>query len=359
MENTQPATNDLKNAGSDNTGSARSDVENGRAAKSDVENTGSVRSYVEDTRPVSKNTNPSRALLVLRPRQWTKNLIAYAPILFGGKLLDPDAVINTSICVVCLCLVSGFIYVANDIKDREADAKHPAKRRRPIASGQVSVRVAATIAVVALILGLIGGFVIRPTLCVVLLLYVVLQVVYNYSLKHQPILDIFSIAAGFILRALAGGAASHVVLSGWFILCASLGALFLAIEKRRQELKVLGVEANEHRKSLDKYSMDLIDRMEAVIVPSLVTSYAIYSFFSPSGQWMMLTLPFVLYGILRYQVLSTTKTLTGTPEEVLLKDRPIQLSILLWVLTSIGVVYNWIPSGLESLVKSIDSLFDR
>ncbi len=311
---------------------------------------------MEKTEAVQASSNPLKCLLVLRPRQWTKNLIAYAPILFGGRLGDHDALLRTTLCVVCLCLVSGAVYVANDIKDREADAKHPAKRLRPIASGQVSVRLATTIAVVALLTGIVGGFLIRPTLGVVLLLYVLLQVVYNYSLKHQPILDIFSIASGFILRALAGGAAAHVILSGWFILCASLGALFLGIEKRRQELKVLGSEANSHRKSLDKYSMELIDRMEAVIVPSLVTSYAIYSFFSPSGQWMMLTLPCVLYGILRYQVLSTTKTLTGTPEEVLLKDRPIQLSILLWVLISVGVVYNWIPSGFEALVKAIDSL---
>lgn len=303
-----------------------------------------------------KSLNPLYPLAVLRPRQWTKNFIAFAPLLFSHRFSDMEAFTAVSACTACLCLVSGSVYVANDIKDREADAKHPAKRLRPIASGRVSVGTARIIGITALIIGLVGGFLVRPTVGLTLLLYLLLQVAYNGWLKKQPILDVFSIAAGFVLRAVAGGAAGHVALSSWFLLCTTLGALFLAVEKRRQELKVLGQKAGQHRAVFDKYSLELISRMEAVVVPSLITSYAIYSFNSPSSQWMMLTVPFVMYGIFRYQLLSTTRNVTGAPEDVLLKDRPIQISILLWILTSVGVIYGWIPYTVQLIVDQVDSL---
>lgn len=309
------------------------------------------------TAPVKAGSrNPFILLRVLRPRQWTKNFIAFAPVLFGGRLGDPHALLAASACVACLCLVSGSIYVLNDIKDKEADAKHPTKKLRPIASGKVTPGTATVVAICAMTIGLLVGFFVRPSLGLVLVAYILLQVLYNYKLKSQAILDVFSIASGFVLRAVAGGVAAHVTLSGWFLLCTSLGALFLGIEKRRQELKILGRDADAHRKSFEKYSMDLIDRMEAVVVPSLVTCYAIYTYFSPYGSWMMLTVPFVLYGILRYQLLSTTKSVTGSPEEVLLRDRPIQISIVLWVLTSIGVIYNYIPLAMKAIVQFTDSL---
>ncbi|MCA9816127.1 MAG: decaprenyl-phosphate phosphoribosyltransferase [Cyanobacteriota/Melainabacteria group bacterium] len=303
-----------------------------------------------------KSMNPLYPLAVLRPRQWTKNFIAFAPLLFSHRFSDMEAFTAVSACTACLCLVSGSVYVANDIKDREADAKHPAKRLRPIASGRVSVGTAKIIGISALIIGLVGGFLVRPTVGLTLLLYLLLQVAYNGWLKKQPILDVFSIATGFVLRAVAGGAAGHVALSAWFLLCTTLGALFLAVEKRRQELKVLGQKAGQHRAVFDKYSLELISRMEAVVVPSLITSYAIYSFNSPSSQWMMITVPFVMYGIFRYQLLSTTRNVTGAPEDVLLKDRPIQISILLWILTSVGVIYGWIPYTVQLIIDQVDSL---
>ena len=303
-----------------------------------------------------KSLNPLYPLAVLRPRQWTKNFIAFALLLFSHRFSDMEAFTAVSACTACFCLVSGSVYVANDIKDREADAKHPAKRLRPIASGRVSVGTARMIGITALIIGLVGGFLVRPTVGLTLLLYLLLQVAYNGWLKKQPILDVFSIAAGFVLRAVAGGAAGHVALSAWFLLCTTLGALFLAVEKRRQELKVLGQKAGQHRAVFDKYSFELISRMEAVVVPSLITSYAIYSFNSPSSQWMMITVPFVMYGKFRYQLLSTTRNVTGAPEDVLLKDRPIQISILLWILTSVGVIYGWIPYTVQLIVDQVDSL---
>jgi 4-hydroxybenzoate polyprenyltransferase len=312
-------------------------------------------SPMQETQEAKKQISPSVWIKILRPRQWTKNLIAFAPLLFAGRLGDVDAVLATGVCTLCLCLVSGSMYVVNDIKDREKDASHPDKRLRPIASGLVSTKSALVVAAIALAVGLTAGFLVRPVVGFGLLLYVVLQLAYNYALKSHAILDVFSIATGFVLRAAAGGAAAHVALSGWFLICTSLGALFLAIEKRRQELLVLGDEANAHRKAFEKYSLPLIDRMESVVVPSLVTAYCIYCFFSPSGQWMLLTAPFVLFGVLRYQLLSTKHSATGAPEEVLLKDGSIQLCILCWILISIGVVHEWIPEAITGLVSTVDS----
>lgn len=311
---------------------------------------------MQETQEVTKQPSPLLLFKILRPRQWTKNFIAFAPLLFAGRLNETDAVIPTAVCTVCLCLISGAMYIVNDINDRESDARHPVKKLRPIAAGLVSPKAASIVAALALVIGLTAGFLVRPVVGLGLLLYVILQLVYNYRLKSLAILDVFSIAAGFVLRAACGGAAAHVTLSGWFLICTSLGALFLAIEKRRQELLALGDDAKSHRKSFDKYSLHLIDRMEAVVVPSLVTSYCIYCFFSPSGQWMLLTAPFVLFGVLRYQLLSTSQSTTGAPEEVLLRDQSIQICIFLWVAISIGVVHGQIPQVATAIVNGVDAL---
>lgn len=270
-------------------------------------------------------------------------------------MLDGDALLHVSMCVVSLCLISGSVYVFNDIVDVEADRKHPTKSKRPIAANLVSVKAASIVASLALVASFVIAYITRPALSLVLLAYLLLQIAYIFKLKHRIILDVFCIATGFVLRALAGGAAAHVPLSAWFLLCTSLGALFLALEKRRQEIRSLGEQASSHRKVLGKYSVELLDRMEAAIVPSLITAYAFYSFQSQYGQWMMVTLPMVLYGILRYQVLSVRDNNTGSPEEVLLKDRPIQYTIFLWLLACISVVYGWLPKVAAALVHTIDS----
>lgn len=300
--------------------------------------------------------SPWALISILRPRQWTKNLIAFAPLLFSGRIIEFDKFAETAFCVVCLCLVSSAMYIFNDLKDRESDARHPVKKFRPIAAGRIEPKFAIAVAAVSFLLSVVGGFIIRPVVGLGMLLYVILQLVYNYEFKKHAILDVFSIAAGFVLRAAAGGAAAHIALSGWFLICTSLGALFLGFEKRRQELLTLGGDANAHRKSFDKYSLPLIDRMEAAIVPSLVTSYCIYCFFSPSGQWMLLTVPFVLFGVLRYQLLSTIASSTEAPEEVLLKDRTIQLCVLFWSAISAGVVYGFIPDAITIIVNQVDSI---
>lgn len=294
-------------------------------------------------------------LKLLRPKQWTKNLIAYAPLLFAIKIHEGNLFLIATLCVVALCLVSGGVYILNDVLDVEADRLHPKKKLRPIASGQVKIPTAIAIGVVAVALGLAISFLIRPTLCLVVLVFLGLNLLYTTVLKHYAIVDVFSIAANFVLRAVAGAIAVYVPVSGWFLLCTTLGALFLALEKRRQELDLLGDDSLAHRKSLGIYSPDLLDRMEALVVASLLTSYAFYSFLSVHGHWMMLTVPFVIYGIMRYQLLSVEHKLTGAPEEVLLKDRPIQITVIAWVVTCALVVYG-APKVLKPISQALDSL---
>ncbi|MBI4532968.1 MAG: decaprenyl-phosphate phosphoribosyltransferase [Candidatus Melainabacteria bacterium] len=312
-------------------------------------------SYIQTQEKPSAKQKWALLLQALRPRQWTKNLIAYAPLLFATKMHEGLLFLDATWCVLSFCLISGALYIFNDVLDAEADRAHPKKRLRPIASGKLDKNTASVFALVVVFIGLAISFLVRPTLTVVCLVYLALGLTYATVLKHHPILDVLAIAAGFVLRAFAGALAVRVPMSGWFLLCTSLAALFLALEKRRQELNLLGDNSTIHRKSLEGYSIELLDRMESIIVPSLLTSYAFYSFLSIHGQWMMLTVPFVLYGVMRYQMLSVEHQITGTPEEVLLKDRPIQLTLILWLLTAACVVYG-VPNVLRPISHAVDSL---
>src|SRR3990167_3411856 len=188
-------------------------------------------------------------LQALRPRQWTKNLIAYAPLLFATKFHETTLFLAATWCVLSFCLISGALYVLNDVLDAEADKAHPKKRLRPIASGKLDKNTAAIFAVLVVLIGLVISFLVRPTLTVVCLVYLALGLTYATVLKHHTILDVLAIAAGFVLRAFAGAIAVRVPMSGWFLLCTSLGAVFLALEKRRQELNLLGDNSSSHRKS--------------------------------------------------------------------------------------------------------------
>lgn len=291
----------------------------------------------------------------LRPKQWAKNLIIFFPLLFSGKFSSTPLISDALVCFVSFCLISSGMYVLNDVIDVEADRTHPTKRFRPIANGAVSVRLALVVGVVCMVAGLVGAYWLRPSLTLVCLSYVLLNVLYTTILKHFAILDVLCIATGFVIRAVAGAVAVRVIPSEWFLLCTSLGALFLALEKRRQELSLLNEKSSIHRKSLDGYSAALMGRLEALVVPTLLTSYAFYSFLSEHGPWMMLTVPMVLYGVMRYQMLSERGNVTGTPEDVLWKDRPIQITLMMWVVVCALVIYGHPDAWLTSAVERIDS----
>lgn len=282
----------------------------------------------------------------LRPQQWTKNLIVFAAPLFGFAIKF-DALVGSLLAFGLFCALSSGFYVVNDILDVAADRRHPLKCRRPIASGRIPLGMAWGLAIVLLGCSVTTGWFFSPGLGAALTAYATLQVAYNFKLKHTVILDVIAIATGFVLRAAGGAAATHILLSPWFLLCTAMLALFLAVEKRKAELR-LHLSEGTTRTVLRHYSFSLLGRMEYTVTAGTVVTYALWSsgpkIQGASTPWMMLTLPFVLYGVFRYQLLSDPRQgeereqaqsakLTERPEDVLLKDGPMLCTVLGWSLT--------------------------
>jgi 4-hydroxybenzoate polyprenyltransferase len=291
-----------------------------------------------------------RALVVsMRPRQWTKNLIVYMALIFsvGGSwhLRELDTWLpllgKSSLAFALFCLVSSADYLVNDVRDSESDRLHPIKRRRPIAAGSLSAKAALGWASVLSLVGLGGMFALDLRAGGVVAGYIALMLAYSFYLKHTVLLDIMTIAAGFVLRAMGGALVIEVPISPWLYVVTALGALFLAINKRRAELLLLADQANQHRTTLEEYTPDLLNQLAATVTASTLIAYGLYTFTAddlPENHSMMLTIPFVLYGIFRYLFLVHTKNQGGSPEEVLLKDWPLLLDILLWVAASLAIL---------------------
>lgn len=282
-------------------------------------------------------------LTSMRPRQWPKNAFVFVPLVFDRKLLDPTSVVRTLIAFVLLCAMSSAVYLMNDLADMASDRLHPVKRHRPLASGRLNPLVARVAFVVLASSSLVAGYLLSPMLAVVLLAYLMLQLAYTFRLKHVVILDILAVAAGFVLRIGAGVAVISVVrFSPWLYVFGGFLALFLVVGKRRHELVLLGQGAGEHRAILSEYNLDLIDRMQGIVVTSGLIAYSTYTFLAeglPENHTMMLTIPFVLYGFFRYQYLVYVRGEGGEPEEILLHDRPLQIALALWALTVVAVLY--------------------
>ncbi len=277
-----------------------------------------------------------------RPRQWTKNIFVFAAVLFSGRFTEAGPLLETAIAFVSLSLFSSAVYIVNDVRDAELDRAHPVKRTRPIASGELDEATAwvgaLAFAFVALVLGWLAG----PMFLLALGIYLLLQLLYASWLKDVVILDIMAIAAGFTIRAVAGAWAIEVPISPWLLIVTALLALFLGAAKRRHELLLLGEGSGGHRPVLAHYTPALLDQILSTLSAATITAYALYTFFSDtvSDDRLMLTVPFVLYGVLRYQYLVHSKNQGGAPEEILLKDRPIQLTVLLWFAASALVMYS-------------------
>ena len=277
-----------------------------------------------------------------RPKQWTKNLIVFGPLVFAHDLFSPALVTRAVQAFIAFCLVSSAAYVVNDLLDVENDRQHPTKCFRPIASGQLGLAQAVSLAVSLAAAGLALAFAVDVGAGLAAAAYSLLMLAYSTALKHLAIIDVFAIAAGFILRAVAGALAIHVVISPWLYVCTLLLALFLGFSKRYNELLVLQDSASSHRRSLEDYSPELLRQIIGTITATMVMAYSLYTFSAssvPSDHSMMLTIPFVLYGIFRYQYLVHHKQLGGAPELVLLRDVPLALDIVLWGLTSVAVLY--------------------
>jgi 4-hydroxybenzoate polyprenyltransferase len=284
-----------------------------------------------------------KAILVsMRPRQWTKNLIIFAAIIFSQNLNRPDFLIKVILAFILFSFLSGSVYIFNDLKDLEKDKMHKEKRKRPLPSGQLNPQVALIVSLFIALFSLGISFLIEPLFGLVALSYFFLQIGYTFYLKEQVILDVMTIATGFVLRAIAGAVVISVRISSWLLLCAALLALFLGLAKRRHELILLEDNAPNHRPILEEYSTALLDEMISMVTSATIVTYALYTFFSETAvksHYLMATIPFVLYGLFRYLYLMHQKNLGGSPEEILLKDAPLVINIILWLITVCIVLY--------------------
>ena len=305
-----------------------------------------VAARTAEPRPeTGRRSTLSLLAISLRPEQWTKNLLLFAGVLFGGRLLDLNAVLMATAAFGIFCGLSGAVYVFNDVSDRDADRQHPLKVARPIASGDLPARIALLAAAVLTAVAMSGALVIRPALAGVAAGYVLLLLLYSVALKHVVIIDVLTIAGGFVLRAIAGAVAVSVPIGSWLLACTTLLALFLALSKRRHELILLGEGAVDHRRILDEYSPYLLDQMIAVVTASTLIAYTVYATSADTAlrlgtSRLGLTIPFVLYGIFRYLYLVHQKRGGGSPAAMLLTDRPLLICVGLWVATVAVLMYS-------------------
>lgn len=276
-----------------------------------------------------------------RPKQWTKNLIVFTAPIFSGSLMDSHNLAVTLLAFFSLCFLSGTVYIINDLADREKDAHHPRKKNRPIASGKLSPVEAALGGAAMFSLAAITGFLAGTGFVFFAAIYFLLQLGYTFYLKQFVILDVFAIAAGFLVRAVAGAAAVEVSLSPWLLICATLLALFLGFGKRRHELLLLENDASNHRQVLEEYSRELLDALLIIVSAATIVCYALYTFFSGTGSspLMLASIPFVMYGLFRYLYLVYSKNLGGNPEEILISDIPTIVTVLLWVAVVAAAIY--------------------
>ncbi len=273
---------------------------------------------------------PAAYVRLVRPKQWTKNGFVLAGVLFSGEALQASSVVAALLAFVAFCALSGAVYAANDVLDVEEDRKHPTKRSRPVASGEIPVRVAVLYAALLAAGGLTLAFLVDLGVGLAGLAYLVLQAVYTPVLKHIAILDVMSISAGFVIRAFAGAAAVGVTISPWLVVCTGLLTLYLGFSKRRYELYDLGEGASMYRKNLKDYSVEMLDEMMNIMVAATIIAYAMYTFFAYDHPYMMISIPFVIYGVFRYMLL-VHRDGGGDPDTLLLRDRPLQITLLLWI----------------------------
>lgn len=274
----------------------------------------------------------------MRPAQWTKNGFVFAGLIFSRSFLEFTPVIKTILAFIIFSIVSGSVYIINDVIDREKDKLHPVKSRRPIASGKVKPYEAVLFSIVLAVIALILSLQLERLFLVIIASYLSISILYSIKLKNVIILDVLVIASGFVLRTIGGALAIRVFISPWLIVCTTLLALFLALNKRKNELLTMSADAVNHRKTLEEYTSELIGQMLSVITSATVMSYLLYTFNSGKSQYIMLTVPFVLYGIFRYQYLVSVKDMGGNPEIMLLKDKPLLLNLILWVISCIIIV---------------------
>ncbi len=287
--------------------------------------------------------DPRAILRAMRPLQWTKNAVVFAALVFDRKLFEAGPLLHSLLAALAFCCVSSAVYLVNDLKDAEADRLHPKKRFRPIAAGTVTPTQAAVTAALLFALALAGGLLDGLRFVGVIAAYGLLMAAYTAGLKTVVILDVFAIAAGFVLRAAGGAVAIDVPISPWLYVCTMLLALFVGFGKRRSELSSLAGAAAGHRANLEAYSLPLLDQLIGIVAASTVMAYSLYTFDATTGarggRAMMLTIPFVVYALFRYLYLIHRRDEGGAPEALLFADRPLLGCIAAWGLTCVAILY--------------------
>ncbi len=304
------------------------------------------RADLPERQPPGNQFLPVVLLKAMRPKQWTKNVLLFGALLFALKFTHWESVWRALAGFGLFCLFSSSVYIINDLRDREKDRLNPRTAKRPIASGALKPSVAIATVAVILPVTFVLSYLLSPGFAAVGAIYMAKDFGYSFGLKHLVIIDVMLIAAGFTLRAVAGALAINVDISPWLYVVTTLGALFLGLNKRKHEVLLLGADASSHRKVLDEYSPALIEEMLAVITASTLMSYIFYTFTADNlpielqkNHLMMLTIPFVLYGIFRYLYLVYQKDEGSSPEEVLLKDKPLLICVVLWAVTAATLLY--------------------
>jgi 4-hydroxybenzoate polyprenyltransferase len=292
---------------------------------------------------------PLSVLKAMRPKQWIKNLLLFAGFVFTmnerWRPFTPemwDFLLRSLAAFGLFSLISSSVYLLNDVRDVEKDRAHPTKRNRPIASGELSPRIAIAVGLFLMPLCLIAGYLLSPAFAAVAASYLLMQFAYILALKNVVLLDVFVIALGFVMRAVSGAVVIGAEISPWLYTVTLLGALFLGLCKRRNELLLLETGAGQHRKILEMYTPSLLDSLISIVASSTIMAYSLYTFTSVTGRaqgaggsnLMMLTIPFVIFGLFRYVFLAHRQNAGGSPEEVFLKDRPLIVTILLWILST-------------------------
>lgn len=294
---------------------------------------------------VSDSQSPSifvDLLVSTRPKQWIKNGFVFAALVFASKLSHPDLVARTIAAFALFSMLSAAVYLVNDAVDAPADRLHPLKARRPIAAGRVSVRLAVGIAIATGLTALVLSVLLDFRFGLIAAGYLVLSAAYTFYLKHLVLIDVFAIAGGFVLRAAGGAAVIHVQMSPWLYLCTILLSLFLGFGKRRHELVLLEETARSHRRNLEEYTGPLLDDLINIVAGATIIAYSLYTFFAsavPQNHAMMVTIPFVLYGVFRYLLLVNRTDVAGSPEEAVWRDKPLLIDLVLWAVTAATVLH--------------------
>jgi 4-hydroxybenzoate polyprenyltransferase len=274
----------------------------------------------------------------MRPLQWTKNFLVFAALIFSFELINIETISKTFLAFSLFCLVSSCVYILNDYVDIDEDKKHPTKKHRPMASGELNPLIALGFGVFVLFFSLFFSYLINPMFSIMLSTYFIINILYSFKLKEVVIIDVMIIAAGFVIRAISGGIVIDVSFTPWFLICTMLLSLFLAISKRRHELLLLNSNKGSYRKVLSHYSSPLLDQFNSIVITATIISYSLFTFTSGHTIHLMWTIPIVIYGVFRYLYLIHMEDKGGSPEKILIEDKHILFTVFLYVVSIIIIL---------------------